>query len=128
MDEGDNTFWDATTSPPAKSSMLTKNKTAIEMNSLLTAVKRIKQCTKLTLEYVFVQASLAWIVVTGRAKHGRIGYTCIGGKHIDERDGLDCALGGWFSGIHSTGSVGKVLTVETVKRGVSCDGIWGMSS
>ena len=76
MDEGDdNTFWDANTNPTAKGSMLCKNKTPIEMISLLTAVKRIMQGTKLTLKHVFVQESLARIDVTDQAKHGRIRHT-----------------------------------------------------
>ena len=73
-DEGDNTFWVANTNPMAKGSMLPKNKTAIEMVSLLTIVERIIQHTKLALKHIFVQESLAWIVVTGGTKHDRIGH------------------------------------------------------
>ncbi len=35
--------------------------------------------------------------------------TCDGRNDLDDRDGLDHALGGWFSGISSIGRVGKVL-------------------
>ena len=58
-DDRDNTFWDANINPTTKGSMLPQNKTEIKMISFFTAVERIMQGTKLTLQHVFVQESLA---------------------------------------------------------------------
>ena len=63
-DKEDHTLGDANTNPKTQVSMFPKNKTAIEMFSLLAAVQGINQFAQLFLQHVFVQESLVWIVMT----------------------------------------------------------------
>ena len=44
-DKVNNALWDANSNPPSKGSMLPKNKTAVEMISILTAVKGVRKRT-----------------------------------------------------------------------------------